>query len=146
LATVEDIPDLVRLFQTFFRESHYQPTLKFSAEVATKYLQRAIGSGFSPHIIALHDGMIVGVISYHFDESFSEAPLAVMDEIYALPAYRQSPVGRALVHAAMDLAKSEGAACIHIPLTSGHEAMPTLVNLFKKFGAEVIGVVMRKVL
>ena len=48
--------------------------------------------------------------------------------------------------ACMDLMKSEGATCMHIPLTSGHDAMPTLVNLFKKFGAEEIGVVMRKVL
>ena len=47
---------------------------------------------------------------------------------------------------AMDLAKGDGATCMHIPLTSGHKAMPSLINLFKKFGAEEIGVVMRKVL
>lgn len=140
------MPGLVNLFQTFFAESHYQPALNFSPEVCGKYLTRAIGCGFSPHIIAMHGDKIVGVISYHFDESFSETPLAVMDEIYALPAYRKSPVGRALVMACLDLMKGDGATCAHIPLTSGHDAMPTLVNLFKKFGAVEIGVVMRKVL
>lgn len=143
---MEDVDQLVILFATFFRESHYQPHLEFDPAVCTKYLRGAIGSGFAPHIIAVHDDMIVGVISYHVDESFSAQPLIVMDEVYALPEYRGSGVGRALVGACMDLAKGDGGVCMHIPLTSGHKAMPTLINLFKKFGAEEIGVVMRKVL
>ena len=146
LATVDDIDDLVLLFATFFRESHYQPYLQFDAAVAAKYLRAAIGSGFSPHILATHNGRIVGVGCYHLDSSFASAPLAVMDEIYALEEYRGTPVGRALVATMLDLAKRDGATCIHIPLTSGHKAMPSLVNLFRKFGAEIIGVVMRKVL
>ena len=77
---------------------------------------------------------------------FAAQPLAVMDEIYALEEYRGTPVGRALVATMLDLIKSEGGTCVHIPLTSGHKAMPSLVNLFRKFGAEIIGVVMRKVL
>src|SRR5262245_38269619 len=70
LATVDDIDDLVLLFATFFRESHYQPVLQFDPAVAAKYLRVAIGSGFSPHIVAVHDKKIVGVISYHIDSSF----------------------------------------------------------------------------
>jgi GNAT superfamily N-acetyltransferase len=146
LASVADIDALVLLFATFFRESHYQPHLQFDPAICAKYLRAAIGSGFSPHIIALDEDKIVGVISYHFDSSFSATPLAVMDEVYALEEYRGTPVGRALVAAMLDLIKSDGGTCIHIPLTSGHKAMPSLVNLFKKFGAEEIGVVMRKVL
>jgi GNAT superfamily N-acetyltransferase len=146
LASVNDVDDLVVLFATFFRESHYQPALQFDPAICAKYLRAAIGSGFSPHIVATHDNKIVGVISYHIDSSFSAQPLAVMDEVYALKEYRGTPVGRALVATALDLAKHDGATCIHIPLTSGHEAMPSLINLFRKFGAEVIGVVMRKVL
>jgi hypothetical protein len=34
---------------------------------------------------------------------------------------------------------------MHIPITSQHKNVPTLVNLFKKYGAEEIGVIMRKV-
>lgn len=146
LATVDDIDNLVLLFATFFRESHYQPALEFDPTICAKYLRAAIGSGFSPHIIALHDDQIVGVISYHIDSSFAAKPLAVMDEVYALEEYRSTPVGRALVATALDLAKGDGAVCIHIPLTSGHKSMPSLINLFKKFGAEEIGVVLRKVL
>ena len=142
LATVDDVDALLLLFATFFRESHYQPALKFA-----KYLRSAIGSGFSPHIVAVDDGRIVAQISYHIDNSFTDK-LAVLDEVYALPEYRSTPVGRALVHAAMDMARSElgPGGCMHIPITSGHKAMPTLVNLFKKFGCEEIGLVLRKVL
>ena len=146
LATVDDVDQLVLLFATFFRESHYRPHLQFDPSVCAKYLRTAIGSGFAPHIIAVHDDKIVGVISYHIDESFSAKPLIVMDEVYALDEYRGTGIGRALVGACLDLAKNDGGVCIHIPLTSGHESMPTLINLFKKFGAEQIGVVMRKVL
>ena len=146
LATVDDIDDLVLLFATFFRESHYRPALQFDPAVCAKYLRAAIGSGFSPHIVAVDNDRIVGVISYHLDSSFAAQPLAVMDEVYALKEYRGTPVGRVLVAAMLDLIKNDGATCVHIPLTSGHEAMPSLVNLFKKFGAEEIGVVLRKVL
>jgi GNAT superfamily N-acetyltransferase len=146
LATLDDVEGLVLLFSTFFRESQYPPHLDLDPAMLTQYLRRVIEHGFSPHIIAVHEGRIVGVISYHIDRSFSSKTLAVMDEIYALAEYRGTPLGRALVATALDLAKGDGAVCIHIPLTSGHKAMPSLINLFKKFGAEEIGVVLRKVL
>jgi hypothetical protein len=46
----------------------------------------------------------------------------------------------------MTAAKELKATCMHIPITSGHASVPTLVNLFRKFGAEEIGTMMRKVL
>jgi GNAT superfamily N-acetyltransferase len=146
LATVDDVDDLVLLFATFFRQSHYQPHLEFDPATCAKYLRKVITTGFSPHIVAIINGQLAGVISYHLDDSFSKHPLVVMDEVYALDEYRGTGIGRALVAACMDLARNDGATCMHIPLTSGHKAMPSLINLFKKFGAEEIGIVMRKVL
>ena len=35
---------------------------------------------------------------------------------------------------------------MHIPIAGGHEAVPTLSNMLRKFGAEEIGVILRKVL
>jgi GNAT superfamily N-acetyltransferase len=146
LASEADIPALVDLFATFFSESHYRPHLTFDPERATAYLQMAIGTGHSPHICAEVDGKLVGVICYHIDTSFSVEPLAVLDEVYVLEPYRLTRIGRTLVAHALTLAKGDGAVCMHIPLSSGHKAMPTLVNLWKKFGAEEIGTIMRKVL
>jgi GNAT superfamily N-acetyltransferase len=121
--------------------------MEFDPNINARWLTTAIRSRHSHYIVADEGGKIVGLISYHIDDSFSAKPLAVLGEVYALAEYRKSFIGRRLVLAAMDMAKNHsGANCMHIPLSSGHKAMPTLVNLFKKFGAEEIGVIMRKVL
>lgn len=145
MANVSDVEQLVELFATFFAEAQYKSCLEFKPEISTRFLTTAIKTGFAPYIVAEHNGRIIGTISYHIDDSFTDK-LAVLGEVFVVREYRGTPVGRALVSAAMSLAKGDGADCMHIPLTSGHERMPTLVNLFKKFGAEEIGVVMRKVL
>lgn len=147
LATVEDVPQITALAMTLLQESPTYNKLFPCDPVATsKYLTAAIGNGVCPHIVAVHSGDIVGVISYSLDGSFSDNKCAVLGEIFAYSAYRFTPVGRMLVWAAMDLAKGDGAVAMHIPIAGGHEAVPTLKNLFRKFGAEEIGVIMRKVL
>jgi ribosomal protein S18 acetylase RimI-like enzyme len=145
LATVDDVDALVDLFATFFAESGYPDGgIEFDPERAKHYLTQAISTGHEPHIIAPIDGKIVGSISYEIDHTFSKKPFAVMGEVYALEEYRGLGLGRALIHSAMDMAKHvDHATCLHIPITSGHEAVPTLVNAFRKFGAEQIGVIMR---
>jgi predicted N-acetyltransferase YhbS len=137
----------VTLFEAFFAESGYAPAIEYDRDRAKTYLTQAISSGHEPHIIAPINGQIVGSISYVIDHQFSKEPFAVLGEVYALPEFRSTGIGRALVASAMDLAKHvDHATCMHIPITSGHKSVPTLVNLFKKFGAETIGVMMRKVL
>ena len=142
-ATVADVDTLVDLFATFFDASQYRPYLAYDPVLAKRYLTHAVGSGYSPHIIAMHGNRIVGVACYHIDNTFSSQPLAVMDEIFALPEYRRSHAGRLLASRMLQFAKADGAAVMHIPITSGHASQFSLINLFRKFGAEVIGVVMR---
>jgi GNAT superfamily N-acetyltransferase len=148
LATVADVEALLDLFETFFAESGYPPSIEFDRVRAKHYLTEAISTGHEPHIIApLGDNYILGSISYEIDHSFSREPFAVLGEVYAREEVRGTGIGRALIHSAMDMAKHvDHATCLHIPITSGHEAVPTLVNAFRKFGAEQIGVILRKVL
>jgi len=148
LATVDDVDALLDLFETFFAESGYPPSIQFDRVRAKHYLTQAISTGHEPHIIApLPDGSIAGSISYEIDHTFSKEPFAILGEVYARPEYRRSGIGRALIGSAMDVAKNaDHATCMHIPITSGHEAVPSLVNAFRRFGAEQIGVIMRKVL
>lgn len=153
LAKVDDVDALVELFRTFFHESRYSHYLTFDRDLARRYLTTAISTGFEPHIVAVHNnGRVVGVISYKIDDSFSNSGLAVMGEVYALKEYRRSrdaefiraPLGRRLIHAAMHLAKNiDRAKCMHIPIASGHASANTLINLFKKLGAEEIGVILK---
>jgi GNAT superfamily N-acetyltransferase len=147
MATVDDVPQLVDLFDRFFHESQYATHLEYSRDNAAQYLKDVVGTGRSPHILAVLDGTIIGELSYHIDRSFLVEPMAILDEFYVIPEFAGSPVGRALVAAAMDICRDvEKAKCFHLVLSSGHKRSKTLVNLFKKFGAQEIGTVMNKVL
>jgi predicted N-acetyltransferase YhbS len=147
LATLEDVEELTLLAMTLLRESptylkYFQP----DPASTTKYLRAAISTGTCPHIVAVHEGRIIGVISYSLDGSFSNHKCAVMGELFVYKEYRGSPAGRMLTWSAFDLAKNDGATAMHIPIAGGHQAVPTLKNMLRKFGAEEIGVIYRKVL
>jgi len=145
MATLDDVPQLVDLFDRFFQETQYASHLEYSRENSRRYLEHVVGTGMSPHILAVLDGTVVGVLSYHMDRSFCTQPLAILDEVYVIPEFAATPIGRALVSAAMDICRDvEGANCFHAVLSSGHKRAKTLVNLFKKFGAQEIGTVVRK--
>jgi len=94
----------------------------------------------------VHEGRIIGVVSYSLDASFSDNKCAVLGELFVYKEFRFTPAGRMLTWTAFDLAKGDGATAMHIPIAGGHEAVPTLKNMLRKFGAEEIGVIMRKVL
>lgn len=147
LATVDDVDELTMLAMTLLRESPtYLRLFQCNPAATSKYLRAAIGSGVCPHIVAVHDGRIIGVISYSLDASFSDYKCAVMGELFVYREFRGTPAGRMLTWTAFDLAKNDGATAMHIPIAGGHEAVPTLKNMLRKFGAEEIGVILRKVL
>jgi len=146
MATVDDVPALVDLFDRFFHETQYAAHMEYSRDNSARYLEHVIGTGMSPHILAVLEDTVIGELSYHIDRSFCVEPMAILDEFYVIPEFAGTPVGRALVAAAMDICRNvEGANCFHAVLSSGHKRARTLVNLFKKFGAQEIGTVMRKV-
>ena len=147
LATLDDVDGIVELAMTLLRESPiYNQLFPCNPEATRKHLKLAISTQAMPYVIAKHEGRVVGSISWTFDDSFSDSKCAVLGDLFAYREYRATPVGRALVATAMDLAKQDGAVAMHIPIAGGHEAVPTLVNMLKKFGAEPIGIIMRKVL
>jgi GNAT superfamily N-acetyltransferase len=147
LATIEDVDELTMLAMTLLRESPTYLKLFHEDPTATsKYLSSAISTGVCPHIVATHNGRIIGVISYSLDGSFSNFRCAVMGELFVYREYRGTPAARMLVAMCAHLAKGDGATAMHIPIAGGHEAIPTLKNMLKKFGAEEIGVIYRKVL
>ena len=147
LSTIDDVDELTMLAMTLLRESPTYLTLFQCNPLATaKYLRAAIGSGVCPHIIAVHEGRIIGVVSYSLDASFSDSKCAVLGELFVYKEFRRTPAGRLLAWTAFDLAKNDGATAMHIPIAGGHEAVPTLKNMLKKFGAEEIGSIFRKVL
>jgi len=147
LATVDDVDAVTDIAMQILAESPtYLELFQPDPEATRKYLKVAIGSGAVPHILAMDGDRLAGVVSYSIDHSFSDGKCAVMGELFAHKEYRGSPIGRALVSMLYDLAKDDGCVAVHIPIAGGHEAVPTLKNLFRKFGAQEIGVIMRQVL
>jgi hypothetical protein len=147
LATLDDIEALTMLAMTLLRESpNYNRYFPCNPSATAKWLRIAIGSGYCPHVVAVHDNKIIGSISYSIDASFSDSKCAVMSEMIVYKEFRHTYVGRLLAQAAFNLAKGDGCIAMHIPIAGGHEAEGTMKNMFRKFGAEKIGEIMRQVL
>lgn len=142
----EDIPQAVELLHRFFHETPWADKLEFSRERTAMYMTNSTTKGTQPYLLALDGDKLVGLISWHF---YNEAcsPIAVMDETYVLPEYRKTTLPRKLVALALYMAKGEGgAAVMNFPLASGFKETKSFVNLLRKFGAEVTGVIVTKVL
>ena len=147
-ARLDDVDELVLLFETFFAESGYGDRgIVYAPENARAWLQRVIEYGITPHIVARLNGKIIGAISYDLDKSFCIEPVAVLHLIYVLPEHRRTAIGRLLVGLAVDLAKRvDGACAFHAPVASGMTEMASLENLFLKAGFAPVGFIMGRAL
>jgi GNAT superfamily N-acetyltransferase len=147
LATLDDVEQLVMLAMTLLRESPtYNALFPADPAATARHMALSIRTQCCPYIVAVHDGRVVGTVSYSKDDSFSDGKCIVMGDLFAYREYRHTPVGRMLALALFHFAKIEGAVAVHIPIAGGHAAVKTLKNMLRKFGAEDIGVIMRKVL
>lgn len=147
LATINDVPEITALaMQLLSKSPTYLKMFGQDPASTSRYLERAISTGACPHILACVAGKLVGVISYSLDGSFSDFKCAVLGELFVYKEFRGTPAARMLAATAFDLAKGDGAIAMHIPIAGGHQAVPSLRNMLRKFGAEEIGIIMRKVL
>ena len=143
-ASVDDVPELLLIYEQFYDEAVYKDYLVWDGAKARDTILRGIASGARPHILAVIDDNIVGFIAYVFDHSFSTKPCQVLMELYVVPEHRMSAIGRALVgHAILD-GQQEGAGAFHAPLASGMGATRSLINLLVKAGFEPMGVILRR--
>jgi GNAT superfamily N-acetyltransferase len=144
LARKEDAVKIAPFLGAFFARSRWSETLTFHEGKALDYLERVIGSGYAPYVLALDGDELVGVCSYHTYDVFTD-PIAVMDETYALPRYRRTDLGRRLVGLAIEMARAEGCKAINFPIASGMPEQNSLMNMVgRHFGAEYIGMIFRK--
>ena len=97
-----------------------------------------------PHILATIDDTIVGFIASVIDHSFSVKPCAVLMELYVVPEFRRSAIGRGLVGLVVLEAKRKGAGAFHAPVASGMTEARSLFNLFDKAGFSQFGYMMRR--
>jgi GNAT superfamily N-acetyltransferase len=146
LASLDDIPAMVAALRAFFDETPWGARgVSFDAESVERFLQFSTPRGSQPYLLALDHGRIVGLISWHYYRDYTD-PIAVMDETYVAPDFRRTNLARKLVALALHMANGDGARIMNFPLCSGLDATRTYVNMLRKFGAEMTGVMMTKVL
>lgn len=138
------MPELMELYDCFYEEAVYKDYLKWDPERATRTVLTGIVSDTRPHIIALIDKKIVGFISWVLDHSFSVDPCQVMMELYVLPGFRRSAIGRGLVGFSILEGRHAGAKAYHAPVASGMSEARTLFNLFSKAGFRQSGFILRR--
>jgi N-acetylglutamate synthase-like GNAT family acetyltransferase len=142
-AELKHVPRLVRLFGEYFYETQWGMFLTFDQDKCAARLSQLVQQEFTPHLVALDNGEIIGVISWHYDLQYTVEPIAVMDETFVLPPYRQSDLGRKLVALALHIAAKHKAPVFNFPIASGLPSTATLRNMLRKFGGEICGVIVR---
>jgi hypothetical protein len=147
LAVLEDIPAMVEVLGSFFHETAWgKRGITYLPEKVAKALEFVIVHKTQPYLLARdEDGEIVGVISWHYFRDFCD-PIAVMDETWVRHDYRRTNLARKLTALSIYMAQGDGAHIMNFPLCSGLEETRTMVNMLRKFGCEMTGVMMTKVL
>jgi L-amino acid N-acyltransferase YncA len=144
VATPDDVPELIEVYERFYAEAVYKDFLEFDPVRARETILNGITYDTRPHILATIDDMIVGFIAFIIDHSFSVKPCAVLMELYVIPEFRRGAIGRALVALTMMEAKRKGAGAFHAPVASGMAEARSLFNLFDKAGFTQFGYMMRR--
>jgi GNAT superfamily N-acetyltransferase len=113
-AVPADLDALSQLFDAY-RQFYGQPA---DVEAARDWLRNRLRFGESKVLVARQGGAIVGFAQLY--PTFSSVRLArswILNDLFVLPATRRQGVARALLDAAADFARSDGAAAISLETT-----------------------------
>ena len=143
-ADVDDVPEVMRLYERFYEEAVYKDFLEWDHARARNTILHGIFTDTRPHIIAVVDEEIVGFLAYILDHTFSVKPCQVLMEFYVVPEHRRSAIGRALLAMAIQEGKAAGAGAFHAPVASGMSAARSLFNMFDKAGFKQFGFMVRR--
>ncbi len=141
---MNDVPDVMRLYERFYEEAVYKDFLEWDAPRARETIQYGIFTDTRPHLIAIIDEQLVGFLAYILDHTFSKRPCMVLMEFYVVPEHRRSAIGRALLAMAIQEGVAADAGAFHAPVASGMRAARSLFNMFDKAGFEQFGFMVRK--
>ena len=143
-ADVNDVPELMALYERFYAEAVYKDLLEWDAERARETILDGVCADTRPHILAVVDEALVGFLAYVLDHTFSRRPCQVLMEFYVAPEHRRSAIGRALLAMAIQEGKRADAGAFHAPVASGMRAARSLFNMFNKAGFEQFGFMCRR--
>jgi GNAT superfamily N-acetyltransferase len=141
MATPAHLDDLMLLLRQYYYELPFFRNLTPDEAKHRTYRAEAIDRGM-PHILAYVRRHPIGLVAWSYDHTFTVEPIAVMNEFFVIKPFRQTPVGRALLHHAMNIMRDEGAKIFRAEIASGLPEARTLRNLFRRKGGEEVGATM----
>jgi ribosomal protein S18 acetylase RimI-like enzyme len=122
-ATLADLETIVPLFDAY-RVFYAQPT---DPARAREFLRERIGSGESVVLLASLDGQVAGFTQlYPLFSSVRTARTWLLNDLYVDPAARRRGVAQALLHAAADFARGQGAAGLSLETARDNTAARAL--------------------
>ncbi|MBS0200516.1 MAG: GNAT family N-acetyltransferase [Proteobacteria bacterium] len=122
-ATLDDLDALAPLFDGY-RQFYEQPS---DIQRAHDWLSARIGQNESVVLLARHDGTPAGFVQlYPMYSSVRTARIWVLNDLFIAPEFRRHGTARALLDAATQFAKEDGAAFIMLETTRDNEAARAL--------------------
>ncbi len=122
-ATLDDVDALVPLFDAY-RQFYEQPSDRTRAR---NWLRARIGNNESVVMLAERNGAVIGFTQlYPMYSSVQTARIWVLNDIYVLPEQRRSGAARALLKAAENFGKDDGAAFVILETTRDNETARAL--------------------
>lgn len=127
-ATEDDFPGILSLIQEF-------ATFQKTPEKVTINLQQMMeGKGLFNAFVAKKDGTIVGFASY-FPAWYSWSGRALyLDDLYVQQQHRHMGIGRNLLHAVFDKARSENCVKVRWQVSNWNT---NAIGFYKKMGADI---------
>ncbi|MBW8823775.1 MAG: GNAT family N-acetyltransferase [Xanthomonadales bacterium] len=122
-ATLDDLDALAPLFDGY-RQFYEQPS---DIQRAHDWLKARIGQNESVVLLARHDGVPAGFVQlYPMYSSVRTARIWVLNDLFIAPEFRRHGTARALLDAATQFAREDGAAFIVLETTRDNEAARAL--------------------
>ncbi|MBS0225534.1 MAG: GNAT family N-acetyltransferase [Proteobacteria bacterium] len=122
-ATLDDLDDLAPLFDGY-RQFYGQPS---DIQRAHDWLKARIGQNESVVLLARHDNAPAGFVQlYPMYSSVRTARIWVLNDLFIAPEFRRHGTARALLDAATQFAREDGAAFIVLETTRDNEAARAL--------------------
>ncbi|MBS0218540.1 MAG: GNAT family N-acetyltransferase [Proteobacteria bacterium] len=122
-ATLDDLDALAPLFDGY-RQFYEQPS---DIQRAHDWLKARIGQNESVVLLARHDGAPAGFVQlYPMYSSVRTARTWILNDLFIAPEFRRHGTARALLDAATQFAREDGAAFIVLETTRDNEAARAL--------------------
>ena len=140
-ATLRDVPDLVKLGQSFIQEAPNYQSRPFDADALRQNLEDIVNGQGSIFVVEDQDEIAGGIVCLTSKDWFNNDVIAFEQVFYIKPAYRTSRASFLLLDAFIAWSKHMGASRIQCGTTTGINTRGC-IRLYEHLGFTQYGIVL----